>query len=121
MFIMNDNFQQPMNPQPPQPPFQPPSSPGKGMAIASMVLGIVSLAIPFVGTFTAIVGLVLGALAMKNLKAVGAPTGMAVAGIVCSIIALAISVICIFTCYVPMWCAANEFANELNNLSNLYS
>ena len=109
---MNDNFQQPMNqqpPMPPQPPLQP--RPSNGMAIASMVLGIVSLVFPFLGIATAVVGLILGALAMKTLKASGAPTGMAVAGIVCSIIALAISIICIFTCYIPWFCAASSLSS----------
>ena len=105
---MDENFQQ--QPYAPQQPFNPQTPPpaSKGMAIASMVLGIVSLVIPFFGTVTAIVGLILGALSMKKLKESGASTGMAVAGIVCSIIALAISVICIFACYVPMWCATES-------------
>ena len=84
------------------------NDPGKGMAIASMVLGIISLVIPFAGIATAVVGLILGVIAMKKQKAVGAPTGMALAGMVCSIITLAINIILIFACYVPLWCTVSN-------------
>ena len=80
----------------------PQKNPGQGLGIASMVLGIVSLIIPFLGTACAIVGLILGVLSKKKSDAVGMPSGMAVAGIVCSIIALAISVLLLFTCWLPL-------------------
>ena len=69
-----------------------PVSSGKGMAIASMVLGIVSIpAICFwiVGLPCAIVGLILGIL--YNKKNEHSP--MATAGIVCSIITIALLVL----------------------------
>ena len=69
-----------------------PASSGKGMAIASMVLGIVSIpGICFwiVGLPCAIVGLILGIL--YNKKNEHSP--MATAGIVCSIIAIALLVL----------------------------
>ena len=65
------------------------ASSGKGMAIASMVLGIVSIpAICFwiVGLPCAVVGLILGILYNKNNE----HSPMATAGIVCSIITIAI-------------------------------
>jgi hypothetical protein len=78
------------------------SSAGKGLSIASMVLGIVALVpiipIPFSGTVVAIVGLILGVVGKKQLKDAGAPTGMATAGIVMSIIALVLSVIVAIAC-----------------------
>ena len=80
------------------------------MGIASMVLGIVSLIIPFAGIATAVVGLILGILAMKKQKEVGASTGMAVAGIVCSIITLAINVLLTVFCWVPLWCTASALS-----------
>ncbi len=83
-------------PNMPQGPVQPP--PGKGQSIASMVLGIVSLVVPYGGLAIAIVGLILGIISKKKLQSVGAPFGMATAGIVTSIIALAWSVILIFLC-----------------------
>ena len=66
---------------------------GKGLSIAGMVLGIVSLAILLtsgnVMSFPcAIVGLILSDKGKKQSKAAGQPTGMATAGIVLSITAL---------------------------------
>jgi len=76
----------------------PQQDPGKGLGIASMVLGIVSLVIPFAGLATAIVGLILGVLAKKKSAEVGMQSGMATAGIVCSIIGLAGAAIILITC-----------------------
>ena len=65
-----------------------------GLAIASMVLGIVSLILtcilPYVSWVLAIVGIVLAAIAKEKAK-----SGMATAGLVCSIIALAVWVVVI--------------------------
>ena len=81
----------------------PAGPPGKGLSIASMVLGICSLLFPFIGLawlsiFLAIVGLVLGVLGKKKDVAVGAPTGMATAGIVTSVVALAFAVLMTILC-----------------------
>ncbi|MCL2634793.1 MAG: hypothetical protein FWD34_09810 [Oscillospiraceae bacterium] len=105
---------------------KPASPPGKGLAIAAMILGIVSLLslpggivgdfiIPgsgfvfgFFGLVGAIVGLVLGVIGMKKMKDAGAPTGMALAGIIMCGILLAlnlISVICTI-CVVLTICGA---------------
>ena len=73
-------------------------NPGKGLSIASMILGIISLVIPYAGTAVAIVGLILGIVGKKKSKAVNAPSGMATAGIVMSIIAIAWSVALIAIC-----------------------
>lgn len=61
-----------------------------GMAIASMVLGIVSLVIPCVGAITSLIGLVLGIVSLGRVQPRGERLGrgMAIAGIVCSSIAL---------------------------------
>jgi len=79
----------PFGPTPPAPA----SGGSSGKAIASMVLGIVSLALFcfwYLAIPCAIVGLVLGVLSMKK-KENG--HGMAVAGVVMSIVAVAIAVI----------------------------
>ena len=76
-----------------------PASSGKGMAIASMVLGIISIpTICFwiVGLPCAIVGLILGIL--YNKKNEHSP--MATAGIVCSIITIALLVLVLILCIV---------------------
>lgn len=91
--------QAPQQPYPAQPmynaPMQP-TVPGKGMAITSMVLGIVSLAlfcVWYLALPCAIVGLILGGMAMNKAKAAGMKSGMAVAGVVCSCIALGVAII----------------------------
>ena len=72
------------------------------MAVASLVLGILAfipIPIPFFGTISAIVGLVLGSLGKKNAAAAGQPTGMATAGIVLSIIGLVLSLVWLIACF----------------------
>lgn len=72
----------------------PVQDPGRGLAIASMVLGIVSVALFcawYLAIPCAIVGLVLGIVAKRK----GSPSKMAMAGIVLSIIALGIAILMI--------------------------
>ena len=89
--------QQPM--QPVQPMMQPdvkPAVPGKGLGIASMIVGIISLALFcfwFICIPCGIVGIVLGIIAMSKAKAAGMKNGMALAGLICSSIALGLTVI----------------------------
>lgn len=68
------------------------------MAVASLVLGIVSLVflllVPFVSVITGLVGIILGAQARKNPE----QHGMATAGLVCSIIGLVISLVTVIAC-----------------------
>ena len=68
------------------------AAPNDGLAIASMVLGIVSLITWVFGIVTAIVGLVLGAVAVKRCLPRGPKRGrgMAIAGITCSIVTLSL-------------------------------
>jgi len=92
---------------PPPPPRPPDTYPGKGQSIAALVLGIVSLVVPYLGVGTAIAGLILGIMGRKKAMEVGAPTGMATAGLVMSIIGLAGAVLMI-VCIVAA-CAADPF------------
>ena len=69
------------------------------MAIASLILGIISLILSFFGlgiisVFTAIIGIILGVLGRKDPE----KKGMATAGLVCSIIALVLGVIMWIAC-----------------------
>lgn len=82
------------------------------MAIASLVLGIVScviaaffaLAFGWVGVLVGVVGIVLGVLARKNPQTAG---GMATAGLVCSIIGTVLSLALYVAC---MACAGGTAA-----------
>ncbi len=106
-------YQQPMYQQP----VQAPSVPGKGLGIAGMVLGIVSLALwcfIYLAIPCAIIGLILSAIGMKKAKDVGMKNGMAVAGIVCSAIALGILVII----WIIGMMAAASVASDLNDLAD---
>ncbi len=84
---MNEQF-------PPVPPVPPPPAPAgdkKGLAIASLVLGILSLCAAFVwwcGSPVSIVGLVLGFLGLKS-----SGKGMAIAGIILSAVGLFLMII----------------------------
>ncbi len=74
----------------------PTKTPGFGLAIASMVLGIVSLAlfcVIYLAIPCAIVGIALAAIALNKAKQVHAKSGMAVAGLTCSCVALGILII----------------------------
>ncbi len=70
--------------------------PGFGLAIASMVLGIVSLALFCVIYFAipcAIVGIALAAISLTKAKKANVKSGMAIAGLVCSCVSLGILII----------------------------
>jgi hypothetical protein len=71
-------------------------APGDGMALASMILGIVAAAVGLIPVLAiclapapAIVGIVLGALGLKSEKR----RGMAIAGIILSVIGLALATV----------------------------
>jgi uncharacterized protein DUF4190 len=86
-------------PQPRQPAY--PVQPSSGLAVASLVLGIVGLVfsfIPFIGVIAwpmVILGIVFGGIALNkaNQAPASSSKGMAIAGLVCSIVGLAICVI----------------------------
>lgn len=83
-----------------------------GMAVASLVLGIVSAVciffgyLAFIGIITGIVGLVLGVLAKKK-----QPCGMATAGIVLSAVALGLCVITFIACFACTACAMGSIGS----------
>ncbi|MCI5656583.1 MAG: DUF4190 domain-containing protein [Candidatus Pseudoruminococcus sp.] len=89
------SYQPPQYQQPqyqPQYPNQNPEDPGKGMGIASMVLGIIGLCTGWcwgVGAILGIIGIVLAIMSGNKSKQVGLKqNGLAIAGLVCSIIAV---------------------------------
>lgn len=83
-------------PQVPVNPYAQPVVPGKGLGVAAMVLGIVSLVlfcIWYLAIPCAIIGAALGGVAQSKAKAAGVKNGMAVAGITCSCIALGVAIL----------------------------
>ncbi len=100
----------------------------KGLAIAAMVLGIVSCVLAWfyginaIALVTGIVGLILAILAMKSYKDLGQKNGIATAGLVLSIIGTVLAAIGFFACTVCVCCAAKSVTgmsvSELNNLAN---
>ena len=94
---------QPSEPQAAQPVYSAPvqpqvtqpvkaATPGKGLAIAGMILGIVSLlCFPYI---TGVLGVIFGAVA----KSKGCKSGMATAGIVCGVIGIALWLVMLIAC-----------------------
>lgn len=91
---------------------------GKGMAIASMVLGIVSIVMLccsyWISVPCAVVGLILGIIHNKK----NGKNGMAIAGIVCSIVSLVLLVLLLIIAAVFMGAVGgveglNQMLNEL--------
>ena len=70
-----------------------PSIPGKGMGVAAMVLGILSIVFCwalFISLPLAVIGVTLGGMGNSKANTIGVRNGCAVAGIVCSCITLGI-------------------------------
>ena len=99
-------------------------NPGKGMSVAGLVLGIVSIVLAWfyminiAALVCGIVGIILAVKGKKAAVAAGAPTGLGTAGLVLSIIGTVIAGIGFFACTVCICTAANA-ANNLVN-SGLY-
>ena len=91
------------------------------MAVASLVLGIISLVfiiipgLQFIGAIVGVVGIILGALARKKLKAENQATGTATAGMVMSIIGAAISNIMYIACVACSAAASKDIEKSLND------
>jgi len=71
---------------------------GNGLAVAALVLGILSIVLfwfPFVNWILALLAIIFGAIGMAKGKRVGKGRGMAITGLVCGVLCVAISVISI--------------------------
>lgn len=78
----NGNYQAP----PPYPPYNQPAK-TNGKSIVTLVLGILSLVVPYVGFLIGIVGIIFGALSFKELKKTGEQgRGLAIGGLITSIL-----------------------------------
>lgn len=102
----------------------------KGLAIAGLIFGIVSLCAAWfgygaiAGIVAGIVGIILSVLASKSYKAIGQKSGMATAGLILSIIGLVLSVIMFVACVICVaagTAAADELANNPDAWNELSS
>ncbi|MBQ3109031.1 MAG: DUF4190 domain-containing protein [Clostridia bacterium] len=128
-------FQSPNNQQYQQPQYQPqyqpqkPNDPFKGKAIASMVLGIVSLVFFWAGIASlaalvcGVIAVILGGQARKGAQNMGLkPNGMATAGLVTGLIGAILCIIGFISCVACVSCygsALNEFGGDLEGLMDL--
>ncbi|MFB9279573.1 DUF4190 domain-containing protein [Cohnella cellulosilytica] len=79
---------------PPPPPYSPPKTNGK--SIAALVLGILAIAIPYVGFLIGIIAIIFASLSLKEIKLTHEQgRGMAIAGLVCGIVGTALYAIII--------------------------
>jgi hypothetical protein len=102
----NDQYGYPMPPEPPDMRYGAAPPNAKGFAIASMVLGIVSIVFSYLGIFfiASIVGLILAVASRKRYQMAGLrPNGMGTAGFVLNIIGLVFNGLMVLACMV---CAA---------------
>jgi prepilin-type processing-associated H-X9-DG protein len=103
------------NPMEMPPPVQTVPQPGKGLAVAALILGLVGL-IPLLGLVPAIVGIVLGIVALAK-KRPG--KGMAVAGIVTGGLGLVMIPVWVIVAIVPAVNHALEITRRANCVANL--
>ena len=96
----------------------------KGLAIASLVLGIVAcviswwgLVLGIIGIICAVIGLILAINAQKSYKALGQKNGIATAGLILSIIG---TIVCGIVLAAGT-AAANELANDPELMNQLSS
>ncbi|MFD0590093.1 DUF4190 domain-containing protein [Paenibacillus sp. GCM10027627] len=102
-----------------QPHYQPPKTNGK--AIATLVLGILSLVLFYVGFVPGVVGIILGAISLKEIKKSGDQgRGLAIAGLVCSIIGTLLWGIILLAIVAVFIFAAAEGSSSYSNYSSFY-
>ena len=85
----------------------PPEQPGKGKALAALILGIAAIVfsyVPFIGIAAGIVGIFMA----LGSKKVGFTGGMLTAGMICSIIGTALGAILTVSCIACAACAAAD-------------
>ncbi|GAA0136804.1 hypothetical protein YSY43_36450 [Paenibacillus sp. YSY-4.3] len=78
-------------PAPPQPPAPPAEQSTNGKSVTALVLGILAIAIPYIGFFLGIVAIIIASISFKEIKRTNEKGhGFAQAGLICGIIGTAI-------------------------------
>ncbi|MNJ36468.1 DUF4190 domain-containing protein [Paenibacillus bouchesdurhonensis] len=107
-------------PAPPQPPGPPPSGEPNtnSKSITALVLGILAIAIPYIGFFIGIVAIIIAALSFKEIKITNEKGhGLSVAGMVCGIIGTVIYGL-IFLFFIVVIIIAASSPDNFMNYSN---
>ena len=107
----------------PQPPLAYPAGPrpGKGFAVAGMVLGIVSLVVfcfPYLSIPCAILGIIFGAVGRGRAAQAGGG-GMAMAGIVCGVITIVLVALFIAGCLAFFGLNGSELLKHVQQMEQL--
>jgi len=103
-------------PPPPQP-YMPPKTNGK--SIAALVLGILSIILPYIGFIIGIIAIVFSAISLKEIKKNQEQgRGMAIAGLVCGIVGTALYAIIILIVVIA---AIAFWDSDYSSFNNNYS
>ncbi|MDI4648892.1 DUF4190 domain-containing protein [Cohnella hashimotonis] len=101
-----------------RPPQSPPAR-SNSKSIAALILGIGSIVIPFIGFFLGVVGIIVSAISLKEIRVRGEQgSGMAVAGLVCSIVGTVLYFVIILLIIIFAF-AATDNNYDYNNFSNI--
>jgi len=93
----------------PPPPYEPPKTNGK--SIAALVLGILALAIPYVGFVIGIIAIIFASLSLKEIRNTNEQgRGMAIAGLVCGIVGTALYAILLLIVLVAFFTFASSYS-----------
>lgn len=102
---------------PPPPP--PPPAKTNGKSIGALVLGILSLMIPFVGFLLGIIAIILASISFKEIRIrYEQGKGMAIAGLVTGILGTLFGLILIAVIVISVIVAGSETYNNLNDYYN---
>ncbi|MFC3798737.1 DUF4190 domain-containing protein [Cohnella sp. GCM10012308] len=115
---------QPSNYRPPgydyaRPPQSPPAR-SNSKSIAALILGIGSIVIPFIGFFLGVVGIIVSAISLKEIRVRGEQgSGMAIAGLICSIVGTVLYFVIILLIIIFAIAGATDNSYDYNNYSNI--
>lgn len=95
-------------------PYPPPPAHTNGKSVAALVLGILSIVIPYIGLLFGIVAIILSAISLKEIRTrYEQGKGMAIAGLVCGIVGTLIYAVLILLFIIFIF-AATGFSNYSN-------
>ncbi|MDG0809361.1 DUF4190 domain-containing protein [Cohnella rhizosphaerae] len=88
-------------------------------SVAALILGIASIVIPFIGFFLGVVGIIVSAISLKEIRVRGEQgSGMAVAGLICSIVGTVLYFVILALILIFAF-AATDNNYDYNNYSNI--